>query len=207
MLQVIVSPDINTRAKKRASILSLYKEEVINISDENSSILDLEQYLFPSLFSSGNTVVHARYLLEEYGDLLDKSLLTKLIKSPTFFLLEERILGTPVIKMLEKEGASVFLEKNKSSVVKKGNIFSVTEAITANSKKDRWMAYQKSKLEHSPEALIGILYWKLRDLIEKNPSKSKPFKDLYTKLIKAHKKAWQAGFSLDMAIERAILEQ
>ncbi|MDQ5931165.1 MAG: hypothetical protein QG674_331 [Patescibacteria group bacterium] len=206
MLHVIVSVDIDTRSKKRANILSSYKEEPISISDLDSSILDLENYLFPSLFSSSNPVVHGRYLLEEYGDSLNKELLTKLVKSPTVFILEERDLGKSIVKMLEKEGALVSLEKSKISITKKSNIFSVTEAITASSKKDRWMAYQNARQEHTPEALVGILYWKLRDLIEKSPAKSAPFKAFYTSLIKAHKKAWQSGFSLDLAIEKVILE-
>jgi hypothetical protein len=207
MLQVIISADVETRIKKRVDALSQYPKGVISLSDVESSFLDLENYVFPSLFSEEKPVVHGRYILEEYSGEITKDLLVKLIKSPTFFLLEEKSIGAQTIKMIEKEGGLVHNEKTKASPLVKNNIFSVTNAITANSKKDRWMAYQNARLENPPEALIGILYWKLRDLIEKSPTKAGPFKAFYTKLIKAQKKAWQSGFSLDLAIEKVILEQ
>jgi hypothetical protein len=207
MLQVIISSDIENRKKKRIDVLSQYPDEVIRLSDVEISFSDLENYIFPSLFSEQKPVVHARYLLEEYSNEITKELLSKLVNSPTFFLLEEKALGAQAIKMIEKEGGLIHNEKSKSQIINKSNIFLVTNAITATNKKDRWMAYQNAKQEHAPEALIGILYWKLRGLIEKSPTKAGPFRTFYTNLMNAQKKSWQTGFSLDLAIEKTILEQ
>ena len=81
----------------------------------------------------------------------------------------------------------------------------MTNALTAPNKKDRWLAYQASRQEHSAEALIGILYWKLRQLVESGSNK-KHFLDLYKALMLAQKDSWQKGFELDLAIEKVILE-
>lgn len=206
MLYIIVSSDSETRIKKRASIFSELTGEPISIDDATSSLVGLEEYIYPSLFSIGVPVVHGKYLIGEYAADLTKELLQKLVASPTVFVLEEQAISTPLIKTIEKEGATVYREDAVKQLPKPNTIFGVTNAITAPHKKDRWLAYISAKNEHAPEALIGILYWKLRDLIEKAGTKNSFYKTMYTKLIHAHKDAWQKGFPLSLAIEKVILE-
>ncbi len=210
MLQIIIGADVETRIKKRNNLLEKIspagEDYVIFLDDMNADISFLEQYAFPSLFSVASPVVHARHLLEQYQDQLNKELLKTLVASPTFFLLEERSLPSPFLKILEKEGVIVHLDKPVKSVAKQTTIFNVTNAITSKSKKDRWLSYRKSLEEHPVEAIIGILYWKLRQLIEGSP-KNQEFKVMYSAFMKAHKTAWQKGFPMELAIEKVILER
>lgn len=213
MLQVIINLDTKARIKKRNDVLGqktksfiLTDGDIISLDDMTTDISGLENYAFPSLFSIVTPVVHGKYLLEQFADQLTKELLSTLVDSPTFFLLEERSLPAVFLKTLEKSGAIVHIEKPIKTISNQSNIFNVTNSITSPSKKDRWLSYRKSLEEHAVEAVMGILYWKLRSLIESS-SKNKNYKNIYTSFMKAHKNAWQKGFPLELAIEKVILEQ
>jgi hypothetical protein len=210
MIQIIIGADVETRIKKRNNLLLKISptggDDVIFLDDMSADIALLERYAFPSLFSISSPVVYARYLLEQYQDQLTKELLKTLVASPTFFLLEERSVPAVFLKNLEKAGAIIHLDKPVKSLPKQTTIFNVTNAITSKSKKDRWLSYRKALEEHPVEAIIGILYWKLRQLIEGSP-KNQDFKIMYSAFMKAHKTAWQKGFPLELAIEKVILEQ
>lgn len=206
MLTIIIGADSKVRTDKREGILAKHGSEVVAVDDMLGSISELEQYLYPSLFSLAVPVIHGKYLLEEHADQLTRELLQKLVLSPTVFILEERALATAFIKTIEKEGGTIFHDKGNKQIAKPNTIFAVTNALTAISKKDRWLAYRTARSEHAPEALIGILYWKLRDLIEKSGARGEVYRVIYTRLMKAHKHAWQKGFALDVAIEKVILQ-
>jgi hypothetical protein len=208
MLQIIINLNVDVRKKQRDLLLNKnikVVEDIIFLDDTNSDVSILQQYAFPSLFSSSIPVVHGRFLLEKNSDLLTKELLEILLTSPTFFLLEERSLPTAFLKTLEKSGVIVHNEKPIKSISKQTTIFNVASVITSQSKKDKWLSYRKALEEHPVEAIMGILYWKLRSLIDNSP-KNKIFKDMYSSFMKAHKTAWQKGFPLELAIEKAILE-
>jgi hypothetical protein len=203
MLQIIVGIDTDKRIEKRNSIFAELKSEVIILDDTNTTNENLEEYIYPSLFSIGTPVVHGKFILEN-GPIINKDLIQKLVASPTFFILEELSIASPILKNFEKEGAIVHQYKTISSP-QTNTIFEVTNALTAQGKKDRWLAWQKAKIDNSAEALIGILYWKLKQLIDKN-SKDINLKRIYQSLMKAQKNAWQRGTPLDLAIEKVILK-
>jgi hypothetical protein len=206
MIEVIVSADFSTRTKKRNELLATYRGEIITLDDMTASIARLEEYAYPSLFSIEMPIIHSVYVLEEYGDVLTKQLLATLIASPSIFLFEEKALSAAIIKTLEKEGGIVHQFKEVKNQTKQSTIFEVTNALTAPNKKERWLAYQKAIQEHAAEALIGILYWKLRQLIEKSGSNTAHYKAVYKSLMDAHKQSWKRGTPLEMAIEKVILE-
>lgn len=205
MLQIIINTNTDDRILKRDKILT-DKIDLIFLDDMNADISALENYAFPSLFTTSAPVVHGRYLIEQYSEQLDNELIKTLILSPTFFLLEERAVASALIKTLEKSGAIVHLEKPAKSTKAQSNIFNVTAVVTSASKKDKWLSYQKAIEEHAVEAVMGIIYWKLRSLIDASP-KNQSYKNMYTAFMKAHKRSWQRGFPLELAIEKAILEQ
>ncbi len=206
MLYLIVGTEPGTRVKQRTAVLSSYTGEIIALDDMSASLPDLEQYLYPSLFSIQTPIIHGKYLLKEYEKEVTKELLQKLVRSPSIFILEEQSIGAPIVAMVKKEGGVVHAEKATASLKKENTIFSVTIALTGQTKKDRWMAYRTAVLLHPPEALIGILYWKLKDLIGSTAASSKMrYKKLYTALMKAHAKAWKEGTPLELAIEKIVL--
>lgn len=210
MIELIIGTDTDLRAKKRSSILH-NAIDVVVLDDMTGSVARLEHYAYPSLFSIGAPVVHAKFLLETSSSELTKELLKTLIGSPTLFILEEHAVIAATVKLIEKEGGIIHQATPIKQVAKPNTIFGVTNAITASSKKERWLAYQKASTEHAPEALIGVLYWKLRQLIEtpteKNSAKNTQYKELYRALMHAQKEAWQKGFPLSLAIEKVLIQQ
>lgn len=204
MLHIIIGTDIDARKKKR-DILS-GTPEVIALDDSVTTFRGLVEYAFPSLFSIGTPVVHAKYLLEKKEEEGIVETISTLVTSPTVFILEEYTLSATTRKQFEKHGAHIHEYKEVKKGTAPSSIFSVTNALTARSKKDRWLAYQETVQEHPAEALIGILFWKLRQLLETPSSQRAYYKELYTQLMLAQKRAWQKGFPLSLAIEKVLLE-
>lgn len=205
MLHLIVSTNTDFRIKKRNTILKEYAGAVIALDDSLGDLTDLRAYLFPSLFSFETPIVHARFLVEKNQEFVTSSLIKELLASPTVFVLEEQTLPLAVVKMFEKEKATVFHEKDTARKNESNSLFAVTGAITGKTKKERWLTFRQAVALHTGEALIGILYWKLRSLIA-STSKNQEYKMLYTRFIHAHKEAWQKGIPLEIAIEKIILE-
>ena len=75
-------------------------------------------------------------------------------------------------------------------------------------KKSKWLLYQSAIDEYGIESIIGILYWKIKDLISKNVKNEeqyKYYKDFYSNMLNAHKNAWQKNIPLEVMIEKVIL--
>lgn len=77
-------------------------------------------------------------------------------------------------KDLEKSGVKI-VEK-KSAAKSKGesgepDVFSLVRAYERGSKKDIWVTYESLIRAHvAPEQLVGILFWKTKDIISKGAS-------------------------------------
>ncbi len=204
MIYLIVSDNKDVRNSHISGIVSGSEySEVFSFDDTFGGILDLEQYLFPSLFSIAPPIIHIRFMLE--ADSLSPIFIKKLLASPTMFLFEEMNLAAPVITMLKKSGAIVHSESKTKQIKKTSDIFGATLAITAKDKKSRWIAYRNALKDHPIEAIIGILYWKVRDLASKNLKEKENYILLYKNLLSSHAMAWQSGTPLELAVEKVIL--
>lgn len=208
MLIIVVADNKPFRTSTIEKILApLVSEECIVLDDTLVSPSDLEHYLYPSLFSTTVPVVRTRFLFDGKSTDLSTVLVKKLVASPTIFIIEEFTIPTAILTICKKHGALVHSAEKTKSIKKESTIFNVTRAITAGDKKSRWMAYREGIQEHAVEAVLGILYWKIRDVLLKNPSERNRYTALYTKLMNAHAKAWESGAPLELLIEKVILFQ
>ncbi len=210
MLTIVVADAKPFRTTRIAELVTTYNStEVIVLDDTFMSVADLEQYLYPSLFVINAPLVHVRFILDTKEKDLTPVLIKKLLASPTIFVLEELSLSKPFITSLKKQGVEVHLDEAKPSSAKvsagKGNLFGVTNLVTMPNKKDRWMAYQAAIAEYPIEAILGMLYWKVRDMVLKERDPNGSYHTLYTKLLEAHSLAWQEGTPLVLAIEKTLL--
>lgn len=203
MLTFIVA-DAKSFRKSHVDTLvkKLAPSEVIVFDDTLLSVSDLEQYIYPSLFNTGTSFIHAQFILDAKEKELTPLLLKKLIASPTMFVFEELTASKPFLTNAKKQGAVVHIEE-KTKSAKQENLFSVTSLITLP-KKDRWIAYEKAIAKYPIEAILGMLYWKVRDLALKEKSDG-PYHQLYTAMIEAHAAAWIQGTPLELAIEKVLL--
>ncbi len=204
MIHVILGNNKEERATHLNEIVSQFQEsEVIAIDDTTMQLLDLEQFLFPSLFSIGTPIIHARFILD--ANEIDTAMIKKLSASPTVFVFEEFTLSTPTITKLKSGGAIIRSTKIIKEKKQVNDIFAVTACLTAKDKKTRWLAYRSATQEQPIEAILGILYWKLRTLASKE-QKEGDYTRLYRAMITAHAYAWKTGAPLELVIEKIILQ-
>ncbi len=205
MLTFVVADSKSFRTSSIASIVANQASaEVMVFDDTLITVTDLEQYLYPSLFSNASPLIHTRFILDTKEKELTPLLLKKLIASPTSFVFEEMQLSKPFLTAAKKQGAIVHSQEKEKSAAK-DSLFGVTSLITLPSKKDRWLAYQKAVAQYPIEAILGMLYWKIRDMVLKEKDVMGTYHVLYAKMLEAHAAAWQEGTPLELAIEKVLL--
>jgi hypothetical protein len=208
MLTIIVAESKPFRKTHLDALIAQFvPTEVIAFDDTILAIADLEQYIYPSLFNTGSSLVHARFVLDAKEKDITSELLKKIIASPTVFVFEELTLSKPFLTNVKKQGAVIYQEPSsaKATAGKQESLFGVTALITLP-KKERWMAYQKAVAQYPIEAILGMLYWKVRDLALKEKSINGAYHELYAAMIEAHARAWQYGTPLQLAIEKVLLQ-
>ncbi len=208
MLYLVVSNKQDFRKSQILTISKTFSESEVILYDETyGKVSELEQYLYPSLFSPASPIIHLKFIISSDSESITNVFLRKLISSPTIFIFEEISLPSPMVTLFKKSGAEVHNQSEAKSIKKGSDIFGATLALTAKDKKSRWLAYNKSLQEHTIEAMIGILYWKVRDMVAKNPKEKEKYIQLYKNLLEAHTRAWEEGIPLQLMIEKVILSQ
>ncbi len=206
MLTIVVADTKPFRSSRIGDVMKQHSGgEVIIIDDTLATIADLEQYLYPSLFTFGTPIVHMRFMLEAREKDLTPTLVKKLLASPTMFLFEELSLSKSLLTSMKKLGADIHEQASTSNASAKSNLFGVTSLITMRNKKDRWLAYQQAISHYPIEAILGMLYWKIRDMAIKEKDSQGTYHTLYTAMLVAHAQAWQQGTPLALAIEKVLL--
>lgn len=97
----------------------------------------------------------------------------ELAQSPhTFVFVEEKLLKKPT-DILTKAGAEIVVAKKEAKEEKESfNVFALTYAFAAKDKKKLWLLFADALREGVvPEAIAGILHWKVRDLYSKRQFK------------------------------------
>ncbi len=108
MLTIVVADSKSFRTARIASIVAEYvPDEIIMFDDTLMNVIDLEQYLYPSLFSNTAPLIHTKFILDAKEKDLTALLLKKLIASPTVFVFEELQVSKPFLTAAKKQGATV----------------------------------------------------------------------------------------------------
>jgi hypothetical protein len=198
MISILVSTDTALRLKRRTSLEKAHPHAIV-LDDASITADVLRAHAYPSLFEEGASVVIVSFALETIE--LTKQLLETLSASPTQFFFLERSLAADAKKLLSKYGSVEILD---AKVTKKApSLFYDASAVVLESNKlKRWQKLQTLLQSEVPEAFIGILYWKLRDMAVKGNASSKT---MYDALITAHSEAWINGTPLSNAIEKVLL--
>ncbi len=204
MISLVISPEQSFRTAQCSAIIAAHaNREYIVCDDTQLAFEDLAQFATPSLFATAPLLVHAKFFLGDSDGT--EATLAALAASDTIFLFEEYALAAPLIKKLQSLGATVAQEKAPAkSAAARSTIFSATECLTATDKKSRWLAYRSAMNEHAIEAVLPILYWKLRTLI--GSDRTGKYRTLYRDLISAQECAWTSGAPLEVLVEKVILQ-
>ena len=162
----------------------------------------------PSMLGDSRTFILEGALTGELGEEF-LALTEGLQKSPhTFVFQEEKLLKKP-LDFLAKKSVTVewLLEEKKEESF---NVFSIAQAFALRDRKKMWLLLGEAlRANVAPEALAGMLHWKVRDLLAKNaPGKftQTELKTISRELVTLYHEAHKGGGSLDLLLERFVLK-
>lgn len=210
MLCVIVGDTKEYRKKIITKIINTTEtspEGVIVLTDNDGDITRLQEYLYPSLFSSDLPVVHAKYILS-ISELYKKNI-EELHSSPTLYLLEEISITTEQKKMLHSVlGDHLYIEEKKQkNKIEKSSPFGFIDILEKKSKKDIWVAYNTLLSQGTIESAMGIILWGVRKLALQKGAQQKEFQKLYHNLMHAYAQARTYNVPLSLMIEKVLLQK
>ena len=130
-----------------------------------------------------------------------------LVASPhTFIFEEEKLLKRP-LELLAKAKAEVVvyasLEKKESF-----DVFSLANAFGARDRKKMWLLLTQGLVSGMvPEAALGMLHWKVRDLLGKKSPSYTPgeLRNISRELVTLYHEAHRGGGDLELLLERFLL--
>ena len=177
--------------------------EGVVLDDTLIAVGELAQYCYPSLFSLSIPYVHAQFVLSRDHDAITVTLVKELAASPTHFIFEEFSVPKTILDTFKKYGATIHTAPKQGSTKKKDDTFEkVSRLVTLSDKKNRWLAYRELVAQQPIEAMMGILYWKARQLAQTSPT----HRALYESLLDAHARAWKSGVPLEILVEKVLLQ-
>ena len=139
---------------------------------------------------------------EEFLDIAEA-----LVESPhTFIFEEEKLLKAPT-EALQKVGATIEVEKKAASKERGFDPFGLTFALASRDKKKLWLGLTQA-LEggEKPEAIAGLLHWKVRAELEKSTGKKREeLIPLSRKIVFMYHDSHRGAGSLDLLLERFAL--
>ena len=236
MLFLIYGNDFEkARAKARELIADLLKKrpgaEVFRLEDEmvNASKLD-ELSGSQGLFQRKYIVFADNVFRSEEAKEIVLGKLKSLAESENIFIFLEDELGRGDLKELEKFAEKVQRFSGVAKKEKPFNVFSLTEMLGRRDKRGLWVLYQKALAQGlAPEGIHGVLFWQIKAMLAAVLVKSaaeagfKPFvfqklrafaknysvpelKNLSAKMVAVYHNSRRTGPSLDIALEKLILE-
>jgi DNA polymerase III delta subunit len=129
------------------------------------------------------------------------------MESPhTFIFEEEKLLKAPTT-VLEKAGAKIEVEK-KAVVKERGfDPFGLTFALANRDKKKLWLGLtQALQAGEKPEAIAGLLHWKVRNELEKaSGEKREALVHLSRKLVYMYHDSHRGAGDLELLLEKFAL--
>lgn len=141
---------------------------------------------------------------------IDRELWGPIIKAFTYippttevFWLEESfpvalIKGIPEHKVIESK---------EKKVIEKSNPFQIANQLPAAKNDQLWATYQQLlNDDHEPEAVFGILWWKLKDIAKKKSNITPSFKKTLRSFLATYSKARGTGGDLETGLEELLLQ-
>lgn len=94
-----------------------------------------------------------------------------------------------------------------SSAASKSNPFQIANQLPFGDGVKTWSVYRSLIDEgQAPEALFGILWWKLKDIAKKKSVITEPFKQTLHKFMQTYSHARETGGDLETGLEKLLLQ-
>lgn len=171
MISIVIGDSVAIRqslAKKATSKNAKGVSNFVSFKNKEVSIGDLLSLASQSsdLFSQGTVVL----LFDTYAKLEDEivSELKQLQASKTLFVFLESEVKSKLDK-LEKAGVEILQSQKTKQVLKKDNPFAIANAIGLRDRMNAWITlHELLALGESGEAISGIIFWKIKKMLQEN---------------------------------------
>ncbi len=213
MIYFLHGTDVDkARTKAQELIESLRKKKpdasFFKIDSENFNVSTLQEYIGGQGLFANKYIVYLDRLCEKKDvkeEFVDK--IKEIAESENVFIVLEgkidKATATKIEKKAEKTQDFELPEKNKEFY----NAFALADAFAQRNKKEAWMLYRKAiDKGEAPEALHGMLFWKIKSLILSNPSHKSELLALADKLITIYHDSRRGEHELETRLEAFILE-
>lgn len=170
-------------------------EELLSLSSTMSLMGDKRTFRFAGAFAG-----------ERGDEFLD--IAKELAESPHLFVFEEEKLLKRKSDALAKAGAKIeALEKAKKEEA--FNVFALANVFAMRDRKKFWLSLVKAfRAEVAPEAVAGMLHWKVRDMLAKGGGKysQAELKEISRELVTLYHESHRGAGPLELLLERFALK-
>ena len=200
-------------AKAHELIDSLRKKKpdasFFKIDSENFNDAMLEEYIGGQGLFSNKYIVFLDRLCEKKEikeRLIDN--LKEIAESENIFIILEgkldKATATKIEKKSEKMVKFYLAEKEEKESY---NAFALADAFGRRNKKEAWVLYRKAiDKGEAPEALHGMLFWKVKTMILNNQGDNDELLKLADKLVTIYHDSRRGEYELETRLEAFILE-
>lgn len=160
------------------------------------------------LFGESPVIVIENIILEN-ENILDKDVLSAMQNSQNTFILSEDKLTQVVVKKYKKHLKESILCEKKESTKPKSNSFIIADKYAKRDKVGTWASYiELINQGESPEAVSGILFWKIKTMILSNSTRPYSQDELAkssANLVDIYHKSHRGEIDMRIALEKFIL--
>ena len=160
----------NDSTKKNAYIKTLVKDrERIDMRDTEVSLSALVEHASTASLFGGSPVVVLNNIINQGEVALDKVILATLCESPTTFIfIEDKFLKKDEAKYKKYATLENFEEKSLKKAPE-FNTFAIADMYGSRDKIGAWVMYRQAiEKGVEPEAISGIIFWKIKMMILNN---------------------------------------
>ncbi len=171
MIYLFSGDDIKNKSKALDAFLSSAASglEIISIEKSSFDRMHIESlYSGAGLFSSKNVVLFLSILEKEEDREFILLNLDKMAESPNLFVFSEGKLKKAVLDAFKKSRAELNVFEAEKEKKEKFNNFLLANAFGDKNKLELWIYFRQAMGKGvAMEALVGVLFWKAKDMILK----------------------------------------
>ncbi len=205
MIYIFVGNDIKKKNERTRKIVG--EQEFIKVpSKEISEDLILNQAESTSLFGEFPVFIFDNILYEQKISLSKENL--QIIKNSRniFIFLEDKLTSLEQKKYAKYADIEIFEEKIQK-LLPKVNTFSIADSFSRRDKISTWTLYIEALENTDPEAIAGILFWKIKSMIltgNKNFSINE-LKNQSSEIVSIYHLAHRGELDMRIGLEQFIL--
>lgn len=176
--------------------------ELIRIEDTITDSTKISQEIESSDLFGKSRAVFLSDIPRDFWDILIESL--DYIPPDTVVFWREDSFPVAYIKQLPKH--TILEGKKTTTSSTKSNPFVIANQLSVSNPTQLWATYQSLLDEgNEPEAVFGILWWKLKDIAKKKKNLSSEFKKTLRNFLLTYSTARETGGDLETGLEKILL--